>query len=91
MNKLNAFLNILMGSFFGVFVGNTIANYREYCNHPEIYEANSAPWYCFGALQSFLLFAAVVIVCVAIKLIIRRKMKKMKSDPNIETGHTNGE
>ena len=90
MNKLNAFLNILMGSFFGVFVGNTIANYREYCNYPEIYEVNSAPWYCFGALQSFLLFAAVVIVCAVIKLIIRRKMKRMKSDPNDEAGCTSG-
>ena len=75
MTKLNAFLNILMGSFFGVFVGSTISNYREYRNFPELYEVRSAPWYCYGALDSFLLFAAVVIVCVVIKLIIRRKMK----------------
>ncbi len=88
MTKLNSFLNILMGSFFGVFVGRTISNYREYCNYPEIYVGNSAPWYCFGALQSFLLFAAVVIVCVVIKLIIRRNIKRKL---NSEAERTNGE
>lgn len=75
MKKLNTFLNILMGSFFGVFVGNTIANYRQYCAMPEIYAGNSAPWYCFGALQSFMLFLAIVIICVVIKLVIQKKIK----------------
>ena len=75
MKKLNAFLNILMGSFFGVFVGSTIANYREYRAFPEIYAARSAPWYYYGALGSLILFAAVVVICVVIKLIIRKKGK----------------
>ena len=76
MKKLNTFLNILMGSFFGVFVGNTISNYREVKAHPEILVGNSAPWYCFGALQSLMLFLAVVVICVIIKLIIRHKTKE---------------
>ena len=76
MKKLNMFLNILMGSFFGVFVGRTISNYRSYQTHPGIYVGNSAPWYCFGALQSLMLFLAVVVICVIIKLIIRHKIKE---------------
>ncbi len=76
MKKLNDFLNVIMGSFFGVFVGSTIANYREYRTYPEIYEASSAPWYYHGALTSFILFLAVVIICVLIKLLIRKKAKK---------------
>ena len=76
MKKLNAFLNILMGSFFGAFIGDLIANYKNYKQFHEIYDvANSAPWY-YGALSSLILFIAVVIVCVAIKLIIRNKAKK---------------
>lgn len=43
-----------MGSFFGVFIGNTIANYRDCRSFPEIYEMRSAPWYCYGALTSFI-------------------------------------
>lgn len=80
MKKLNMFLNILMGSFFGVFVGNTIANYRHYHAFPEIYVGNSAPWYCFGALQSFMLFLVVVIICVVIKLVIRKKTRGSEAD-----------
>lgn len=73
MKKLNTFLNILMGSFFGVFIGNLIANYKNYQQFSEIYDAtNSAPWY-YGSLSSLVLFIAVVFVSVVIKLIIRNK------------------
>jgi len=76
MKKLNAFLNILMGSFFGVFIGDLIANYRNYQQFHEIYDtANSAPW-CYGAISSLILFIVVVIICVIIKLIIRNKTKQ---------------
>ncbi len=75
MKELNTVLNILMGSFFGVFIGNLIANYRSYRQFHELYDAaNSAPWY-YGSLSSFILFIAVVIICVVIKLIIRNKAK----------------
>lgn len=76
MKGLNHFLNILMASFFGAFVGNTISNYREYRNFPEIYEMRSDPWYYYGALPAFYLFFAVVVICMIIKLIIRYKHKE---------------
>lgn len=72
MKKFNQILNIIMGSFFGVFIGSTISNYREYMQMPDIYEMRPEPWYCYGALSSFLLFIAVVVICVIIKIIIRK-------------------
>ena len=75
MKQLNTVLNILMGSFFGVFIGDLIANYKNYRQFHEIYDAaNSAPWY-YGSFPSLILFIAVVLVCVVIKLIIRKKTK----------------
>ena len=75
MKQLNTVLNILMGSFFGVFIGDLISTYRNYRQFREIYEAtNSAPWY-YGTADSLILFLTVVIICVVIKLIVRKKMK----------------
>ena len=78
MKKMNTFLNILMGSFFGVFLGDLITNYRNYQQFHEIYDAtNSAPWY-YGSLTSLMLFIAIVVVCVVIKLIIHYIHNKTK-------------
>ena len=75
MKRSQHFLNVLMASFFGVFIGNLISSYRNYQQFQEIYDATySAPWY-YGALPSLILFIAVVIICVVIKLIIRNKTK----------------
>ncbi|MBR6115382.1 MAG: hypothetical protein IKQ10_09445 [Oscillospiraceae bacterium] len=73
MQKINTFLNVMMGSFFGVFIGSTISNYREYRALPEIYAARSGPWYAYGALQALALFGAVTLVCVIIKVIIKHR------------------
>lgn len=75
MKELNTVLNILMGTFFGVFIGDLISTYRHYRQFREIYEAtNSAPWY-YGAADTLMLFLSVVILCVIIKLIVRKRMK----------------
>ena len=75
MQELNTVLNILMGSFFGVFIGDLVSTYKHYRQFREIYDAaNSAPWY-YGAADSLILFLSVVMICVVIKLIVR-KMKK---------------
>lgn len=79
MVRLNNFLNVMMGAFFGNFAGNTIANYKEYVQLPEIYAMRPAPWFCYGALQSLILFVAVTVICVVIKKIISVKMKRNAS------------
>ena len=54
---------------------NTVLNILMGTFFGEIYEAtNSAPWY-YGAADTLMLFLSVVILCVIIKLIVRKRMK----------------
>ena len=65
----------MMGSFFGVFIGDFVANYKNYLQFHEIYDAtNSAPWY-YRSIPSLILFITVVVICLVIKLIIHKKAK----------------
>ena len=72
--KINTFLNCAIGAFMGVFIAESISTYWDYKTHPKIYEVTSAPWY-----TSILLFGiitlAIILIALAIKLIIRRKIK----------------
>ena len=42
-DKLNTFLNCVIGAFIGVFIAESISTYWDYETHPEIYEVTSAP------------------------------------------------
>ncbi len=75
MEKLDRFLSVLMGSFFGVFIGNLVYYYYKYRRFPEIYAARSAPWY-YDALPALILFLIAVVVCLIIKRHIRRNRQK---------------
>lgn len=75
MKKFNDFLNIMIGSFFGVFLGRSIHAYWFYKTHPEIYVYSSAPWYTdiiFYAIISGVIIVALLIV----KFFVKRKMQK---------------
>ena len=75
MKRLNTILNCMMGSFFGVFIGDLVANYKNYLQFHEIYDAaNSAPWY-YRSISSLILFITVVVICLVIKLIIHKRTK----------------
>ena len=75
MKRLNTILNCMMGSFFGVFIRDLVANYRNYLQFREIYDAsNSAPWY-YRSIPSLITFIIVVVICLVIKLIIHKKAK----------------
>lgn len=84
MRKFNRFLNVLIGAFFGMFVGQTFFSYREHLRVPEL-GMRSAPWYYYEPLSSFLLFLAVVVICVILKIIIRRMGKNDISGENMIT------
>ncbi len=74
LKKLNSFLNIIIGSFIGVFIGRGIYVFWEYKTYPDLYAMQSAPWYTsifVNGIVTLILLAAVVIA----KLIIRRKIK----------------
>ena len=75
MNRLNNILNIIVGSFVGVFIGHGIYVLWDFKTHPGLYAMQSAPWY-----TSILVYGAftlvVLLICFAIKAIIRNKQKK---------------
>lgn len=75
LKKINSFINILMGCFIGAFIGGSIFRYLDYKNHPELFVMQSAPWYT-GIQISGIALIVVLIICVLIKIIIRKKMNR---------------
>ena len=74
LRKLNCFLNIVIGSFIGVFIGFGIYKFWHFKTYPNLYAMQSAPWYT-ELLLGGALVAVVVVVCIILKLIIWRKLK----------------
>ena len=66
MKKLNALLNVVMGTFAGVFIGNGIYVVWNYKMRPELYATQSSPWYT-SILVSGIVTFAMLLICTAIK------------------------
>lgn len=75
LKKINSCINILIGGFIGSFIGGSIFRYLDYKNHPELFVMQSAPWYT-GIQISGIALIVVLIICVLIKIIIRKKMNR---------------
>ena len=74
LRKLNCFLNIVIGSFIGVFIGFGIYKSWHFKTYPNLYAMQSAPWYTELLLDGAMV-AVVVVVCIILKLVIWRKLK----------------
>ena len=74
LRKLNCFLNIVIGSSIGVFIGFGIYKFWHFKTYPNLYAIQSAPWYTELLLDGALM-AVVVVVCIILKLIIRKNSK----------------
>ena len=76
MKNLNDILNTIMGASVGVLIGHGVYVVWNFKARPELYAMQSAPWY-----TSILVYGAftlvVLLVCVMIKVIIKRIAKKM--------------
>ena len=68
LRKLNCFLNIVIGSFIGTFIGAGIYKFWHFKTYPNLYAMQSAPWYTalqlYGAMVAF-----VVVVCIILTLV----------------------
>lgn len=74
LKKVNKILNIIVGSFIGVFIGHGIYVFWDYKTHPDLYAMLSAPWYT--SILVYLIFTIVLLAAaIIIKLMIRRKLK----------------
>ena len=74
LRKLNCFLNIVIGSFIGVFIGYGIYKFWHFKTYPNLYAMQSAPWYTELLLDGAMV-VVVVVVCIILKLIIWKKLK----------------
>lgn len=76
MKYLYNFLKyIIYGSFY-VIVIKTGMDFYEYKRFPQLYSSYSAPWYTEALLYGAASFV-VILVCVALRMIIRHKMDRM--------------
>ena len=74
MKKLNRILNIIMGTFVGVFIGHGVYIVWNFKTHPELYAMQSAPWYT-SILVDGAFALLVLLICFAVKEIIKRYCK----------------
>ena len=75
MNKLYDLLKYIIYASFYMIVIKTGMDFYGYKRFPKLYEPNSAPWYTEALLYCVASFT-VIIVCFALRVIIKRKMKK---------------
>ena len=67
--KIHQILNIIMGSFAGVFIGSVLYKYWHFQKYPNLYVMQSAPWYTDILIQG--LFTLVLLtVCLIIKAVL---------------------
>lgn len=74
MRRLNQIMDVILGSFLGIFVGHSIYECWNYYAHPDWYARQSAPWYSSILLYGAFTCAVLLIVLVC-KWLIRRKRK----------------
>lgn len=74
-NKINNFINIIIGSSIGIFIGTSIFDYWHYKNNIDLYAMQSAPWYTSIKL-AFILLLVVLGICIVTKAIIKKKFNK---------------
>ncbi|MCI9080788.1 MAG: hypothetical protein HFI70_00410 [Lachnospiraceae bacterium] len=74
LKKINFILNIVIGSFIGVFIGYTIYVFWDYKAHSDLYATQSAPWYTSILIYGIVTFI-ILIVGTAMKMVIRKRMK----------------
>ena len=74
MKKLNNILNIMIGSFVGLFLGHGSYVLWDFKPHPELYAMQSAPWYTSILVYGAVTFV-VLLICIVIKAVIKHKQK----------------
>lgn len=75
--KIQRILNIIIGSFIGVFIGSGLYRYWHFRKYPDLYIMQSAPWYTSILVQG--LFTLVLLaVCLIIKVVLIKNIGAMK-------------
>ena len=75
--KINQILNIIMGSFIGVFIGSGLYKYWDFQKYPDLYAIQSAPWYT-SILINGLLTLVLLAVCMIVKVTLIEKIGRVQ-------------
>lgn len=75
MKKTIIFVKTFLLCVIGAWIGAAVYRFVDYKMHPEVYAAQSAPWYTDILIQG-IITAVLVIVCVIVLLILKRKKKR---------------
>ena len=75
--KINQILNIIMGSFIGVFIGSGLYKYWDFQKYPDLYVIQSAPWYT-SILINGLLTLVLLAVCMIVKVTLIEKIGRLQ-------------
>lgn len=73
LKRWNRNLNIIIGSFIGIFIGNSLYKYYDYKKHPSLYEIQSAPWYTSIQIDA-LVIGTVILIMLIFKILIKKKL-----------------
>ena len=75
--KVNQILNIIMGSFIGIFIGSGLYKCWHFRKYPGLYAMQSAPWYTSIFING--LFTLLLLtICMIVKAILIEKIPLMK-------------
>ena len=77
MKRLNKMLNSIIGAVMGAFVLRTLYYIWDLKTHPKFYAMQSAPWYT-SLLADGAITLVVLLICIVIKVIIKKKCKNSK-------------
>ena len=72
--KIQRILNIIMGSFIGVFIGSGLYRYWHFRKYPDLYIMQSAPWY-----TSILIYGSVTIILLTAAVLIKWLLRERKN------------
>jgi hypothetical protein len=67
LKRVKSIMFIIIGTTFGVWLGNVLFTWHDYRKNPGLYEMQSAPWYTQIIFDSFVcgiaLLAEIAIQC----------------------------
>ena len=75
--KINQILNIIMGSFIGVFIGSGLYKYWDFQKYPDLYVIKSDPRYT-SILINGLLTLVLLAVCMIVKVTLIEKIGRVQ-------------
>lgn len=75
LKKWDMNLNIIIGSFMGIFISHSLHRYFDYKKYHDLYEMQSDPWYTTILIYG-LAVAVVIFIAIILKILIKNKVKK---------------